>query len=149
MKVELVKIKFEKSHSYKYKPYKECCEEFKNNPCFELTCEDIIGGSPNSEPRFCVQDIEVDDTDFTYYDNYPINFCPHCGKPIEIEVVKTIDYTKGYNALIKKVSSIVKRLRTTDSIKEYDKLRNQEKQLQFKMNAIEELGEYHEEDFKE
>ena len=33
MKVELVKIKFGKEFSYKYKPYKTCCESFKNNPC--------------------------------------------------------------------------------------------------------------------
>lgn len=101
MKVELVKIKFGKEFSYKYKPYKTCCESFENNPCIVFTCDDIVDGSPNDEPRFCMQDIEVDDTDdtdFTFYDNYPISFCPHCGKPIEIEVTETIDFSECFNA---------------------------------------------------
>ena len=151
MKVELVKIKFGKEFSYKYKPYKTCCESFKNNPCIVFTCDDIVDGSPNDEPRFCMQDIEVDDTDdtdFTFYDNYPISFCPHCGKPIEIEVTKTIDFSECFNALAKKERDTLERLRNTDSIKEYDKLLVQKKDLDEKINAISELCEYREEDFK-
>ena len=64
-------------------------------------------------------------------------------------MVETIDYTKGYNALVKKLNSIAKRLRNTDSIKEYDKLEVQKRNLYRKINAIQELGEYHAEDFEE
>ena len=149
MKIDLVKIKFGKKYSYKYRPYKTCCESFENNPCIVFTCDDIIGGSPNDEPRFCMQDIEVDGTDFTFYDNYPISFCPHCGKPIEIEVTETIDFSEGYDALAKKVRDAVKILGTTDSIKEYDKSLVQKRDLDKKISAISELCEYCEEDFKE
>lgn len=114
--------------------------------CLHVT---ISIGLPNDEPRFCMQDIEVDDTDFTFYDNYPISFCPHCGKPIEIEVTETIDFTEGYNTLAKKKHDTLERLRNTDSIKEYDKLLVQKKDLDEKINAISELCEYSEEDFKE
>lgn len=149
MRVELIKIKIDRDYSYKYKPYKECCEEFKNNPCIEFTCDDIIGGSPNSEPRFCMQDIEVDGNDFTYYDNYPINFCPHCGKPIEIEVIENIDFTKGYSSLAKELSKTKKKLYSTDSIKEFNRLKMQLEELRRKIDTVCDLGEYHEEDFKE
>lgn len=90
----------------------------------------------------------MDDTDFTFYDNYQISFCPHCGKPIEIEVTETIDFSEGYNSLAKKKHDTLERLRNTDSIKEYDKLLVQKKSLDEKINAISELCEYCKEDFK-
>jgi len=43
---------------------------------------------------------------------------------------------------------MLERLRNTDSIKEYDKLLVQKKDLDEKINAISELCEYREEDFK-
>ena len=149
MKVELVKINLGDFCKYKFKRYEPCCDDILDDPCIVFTCDDIVNGSPNDEPRFCMQDIEVDDTDFTFYDNYPISFCPHCGKPIEIEVTETIDFTEGYNTLAKKKHDTLERLRNTDSIKEYDKLLVQKKDLDEKINAISELCEYSEEDFKE
>lgn len=58
-----------------------------------------------------------------------------------------IDFT-NYN-LAKKKHDTLERLRNTDSIKEYDKLLVQKKALDEKINAISELCEYSEEDFKE
>ena len=65
-----------------------------------------------------------------------------------IEVTETIDFSECFNALAKKEHDTLERLRNTDSIKEYDKLLVQKKDLDEKINAISELCEYREEDFK-
>ena len=31
MKIELIRLKFNDTHSYKYKPFKYCCDEIQNN----------------------------------------------------------------------------------------------------------------------
>lgn len=54
-------------------------------------------------------------------------------KPIEIEVTETIDFSECFNTLAKKERDTLERLRNTDSIKEYDKLLVQKKDLDEKL----------------
>lgn len=46
MKIELIRLKFDDTHSYKYKPFKYCCDEIQNDKAIVFTGEDIndIGG---------------------------------------------------------------------------------------------------------
>lgn len=147
MKIDLVKINLGDFYKYKFKSYKPCCDDILDNPCIDFTNYNLTEETPDNEPRYCLSNIETSD-DEAWCDNYPISFCPHCGKPIEVEVTETIDFSEGYNTLAKKEHDTLERLRNTDSIKEYDKLLVQKKDLDEKINAISELCEYHEEDFK-
>lgn len=148
MKIDLVKINLGDSYKYKFKRYEPCCDDILDNPCIDFTNYNLTKETPDNEPRYCLSNIETSD-DEAWCDNYPIKFCPHCGEPIEIEVTETIDFSEGYNTLAKKKHYTLERLRNTDSIKEYDKLLVQKKDLDEKINAISELCEYSEEDFKE
>lgn len=46
MKIKLIKLKFNDTHSYKYKPFAYCCDEIQNDKAIVFTGEDIndIGG---------------------------------------------------------------------------------------------------------
>lgn len=46
MKIELIKLKFNDTHSYKYKPFTYCCNKIQNDKAIVFTGEDIndIGG---------------------------------------------------------------------------------------------------------
>ena len=43
MKIELIKLKFNNTHSYKYKPFTICCNEIQNDKAIVFTGEDIVG----------------------------------------------------------------------------------------------------------
>ena len=108
MKIELIKLKFNDTHSYKYKPFKYCCEEIQKNKTIVFTGEDIndIGGEYEDDdisiPQFCTSYTETVGSwgdEWEQTDNYPIQFCPHCGEKIEISVVDEIDVSDEYNGL--------------------------------------------------
>ena len=42
MKIELIRLKFDDTHSYKYKPFKYCCDEIQNDKAIVFTGEDLI-----------------------------------------------------------------------------------------------------------
>lgn len=61
MKIELIKLRFNQTFSYKYKSFTYCCNALKNNPCILFTDEDVmsdpsysISDQDNSLPRFCM-----------------------------------------------------------------------------------------------
>lgn len=108
MKIELIKLKFNDTHSYKYKPFTYCCDEIQNDKAIVFTGEDIndIGGEYEDDgnfiPQFCTSYTEVItsyEDEWEQTDNYPIQFCPHCGEKIEISVVDEIDVSDKYNEL--------------------------------------------------
>ena len=150
MKIELTKLKFNDTHSYKYKPFKYCCDEIQNDKAIVFTCEDIndIGGEYKDEgisiPHFCTSHTEVitsyeDELEQT--DNYPIQFCPHCGEKIEISVVGEIDVSDKYNELSKQRYELWKKCKKTDSKKEEAELREQVRKLDNQINGFYELDE--------
>jgi hypothetical protein len=110
MRIELIRLKFNDTHSYKYKPFKYCCDEIQNNECIEFTNENLTNFNVDYDkeygfiPQLCTSHTEVItsyEDEWEQTDNYPIQFCPHCGKKIEISVVEEINVSDKYNELSK------------------------------------------------
>ena len=74
--------------------------------------------------------------------NYPIQFCPHCGEKIEIEVVEEIYVSEEYNQLSKQRDELWKKCQKTDSKKKENELREQVRDLDNKINGFYELSEW-------
>ena len=151
MKIKLIKLKFNDTHSYKYKPFTYCCNKIQNDKAIVFTGEDIndIGGEYKDEgisiPHFCTSHTEVItsyEDEWEQTDNYPIQFCPHCGEKIEISVVDEIDVSDKYNELSKQREDLCKKCRRTDSKKEDSELREQVRKLDDQIDVFYELGEW-------
>ena len=139
MKIKLIKLKFNDTHSYKYKPFTYCCDEIQNDKAIVFTDEGI------SIPHFCTSHTEVItsyEDEWEQTDNYPIRLCPHCGEKIGISVVKEIDVSGKYNELTKQREELWKKCQRTDSKKEDCELRKQVRKLDDQINDFYELGEW-------
>ena len=152
IKIELIKLKFDGSVSYKYKPFKYCCEAITKNRTIEFTEEsstydfyDTYDDDNITLPHFAswlsetVKDWE-DEWENEYY--YPIKFCPHCGEPIEIVVIGEEDRTEEYLELKKQRDDLWKKCRRTDSKKKENELRKQVQELDGKIEWFYALSEY-------
>lgn len=156
MKIEVVKQKVEDNEIYKIKKMEYCCARLKANPLIRLRYEyvenvycnncdvpadfDCRNCGLNITTNECGQKIammiEEKDThaepwenDYTTdYRYYPIEFCPHCGQAIRIEVVKEEDLTDKFKELKKQREVVHKQIRLTDSKKKEEKL-NKESML--------------------
>ena len=151
MKIELIRLRFNDTHSYKYKPFKYCCDEIQNDKAIVFTCEDInyIGGEYKDEgisiPQICTSHTEVItsyEDEWEQTDNYPIRFCPHCGEKIEISVVDEIDVSDKYNELSKQREDLWKKCQRTDSKKKEAELREQVRKLDNQINGFYLLDEW-------
>lgn len=149
MKIELIRLKFDDTHSYKYKPFKYCCDEIQNDKAIVFTGEDIndIGGEYEDDnvsiPQLCTSHTAYED-EWEQTDNYPIQFCPHCGKKIKISVVDEIDVSDKYNKLSKRREELWKGCQRTDSKKKEFELREQIGKLDKQINGFYELGKMEE-----
>ena len=154
MKIELIKLKFNDTHSYKYKPFTHCCDEIQNDKAIVFTGEDLVyndtfglvvrDSDDNIIPQFCNSYTETFNSwgdEFEQTDNYPIQFCPHCGEKIEISVVDEIGVSDKYNELSKQREELWKKCQRTDSKKRESELREQVKKLDNQINDFYELGE--------
>lgn len=149
MKIELIKLKFNDTCAYKHKSFTYCCDEIYQNDCIIFTNEDL---SPlkhiddgNFIPQFCTSHTEVItsyEEEWEYTDNYPIQFCPHCGEKIEISVVEEIDVSDKYNELTKQREELWKKCQRTDSKKKESELRKQVRKLDDQINDFYELDEW-------
>lgn len=147
MKIELIRLKFDDTYSYKYKPFKHCCDEIQKDKTIVFTGEDIndIGGECIYIPQFCTSYTEIFNSwgdEFEQTDNYPIQFCPHCGEKIEISVVDEIDVSDKYNELSKQRKELWKKCQRTDSKKKESELSEQVRKLDDQINDFYELGEW-------
>ena len=151
MKIELIKLKFNDTHSYKYKPFKYYCDEIQNDKAIVFTGDDIndIGGEYKDEgisiPHFCTSHTEVItsyEDEWEQADNYPIQFCPHCGEKIEISVAEELDVSNKYNELSKQREELWRKCQRTDSKKKEAELREQVRKLDNQINGFYELGEW-------
>ena len=151
MKIELIKLKFNDTCSYKYKTFKYCCEEIQNNKAVVFTGEDIsdIGGEYEDDgisiPQFCTSYTETVGSwgdEFEQTDNYPIRFCPHCGKKIEISVVDEINVFDKYNELSKQRYELWQKCQRTDSKKKESELKYHVGKLDKQINDFYELDEW-------
>ena len=143
MKIELIKLKFNDTHSYKYKPFQYCCDEIQNDKAIVFTGEDLVCN------EFCNSYTEIFNScgdEYELTDNYPIQFCPHCGEKIEISVADEIDVSDKYNELSKQREELWKKCQRTDSKKKEAELREQVRKLDNQINGfylLDELkGEY-------
>ena len=149
MKIELIRLKFNDTHSYKYKPFKYCCDEIQNDKAIVFTNEDL---SPlkyiddgNFIPQICTSHTEVItsyEDEWEQTDNYPIQFCPHCGEMIEISVVDEIDVSDKYNELSKQRDELWKKCQKTDSKRKEFELRKQVGKLDKKIDSFSWLDEW-------
>ena len=153
MKIDLIKLKFNNTHSYKYKPFKYCCDEIQNDKVIVFTGEDIndIGGEYEDDgvcvPQFCNSYTETFNSwgdEYELTNNYSIQFCPHCGEKIEISVVEEIDVSDKYEELTKQRDELWKKSQRTDSKKEESELRKQVRKLDDQINGFYELGKWRE-----
>ena len=155
MKIELIKLKFNNTCTYKYKSFKYCCEAIQNNKNIIFTGEDLVfdevfGLDPSDYnestiPQFCTSYTETFNSwgdEFENTDNYPIQFCPHCGEKIEIEVVDEIDVSEEYDQLSKQRDELWKKCQKTDSKKKENELREQVRELDNKINGFYTLSEW-------
>lgn len=142
MKIELIKLKFNDTHSYKYKLFTHCCDEIQNDKAIIFTGEDLVHsddcwGDERYIPRFCTSHTEVItsyEDEWEQTDNYPIQFCPHCGEKIEISVVDEIDMSDKYEELTKQhdetwnnmdsLYAKIKKLSVNDYLKLYHMINN-------------------------
>ena len=149
MKIELIRLKFNDTHSYKYKPFKYCCDEIQNDKAIVFTNEDLSPlkyiGDGNFIPQICTSYTEVItsyEDEWEQTDNYPIRFCPHCGEKIEISVVDEIDVSDKYDELTKQREELWKKCQKTDSKKEDFELKEQVRKLDNQINGFYELDEW-------
>lgn len=153
MEIELIKLKFNNTHSYKYKPFKHCCDEIQNNECIEFTNENLTNFNVDYDkeygfiPQLCTSHTEVItsyEDEWEQTDNYPIQFCPHCGKKIEISVVEEINVSDKYNELSKQRNELWKKCQRTDSKKKESELREQVRKLDKQIDSFYWLDEWKE-----
>ena len=152
MKIELIRLRFNNTNSYKYKPFKYCCDEIQSDKAIVFTGEDLVHSNDcwDAEryiPQLCTSYTEVImsyEDEWEQTDNYPIQFCPHCGKKIEISVVEEIDVSDKYNELSKQRKELWKKCQRTDSKKEEVELREQVRKLDDQINGFYLLDEWKE-----
>ena len=155
MKIELIKLKFNDTHSYKYKPFQYCCGEIQDDKAIvftgeDLVCNDTFGlvvrdSDDTIIPQFCNSYTETFNSygdEYEQTDNYPIQFCPHCGEKIEISVVDEIDVSDKYNELSKQRKDLWKKCQRTDSKKKEAELREQVRNLDNQINGFYLLDEW-------
>lgn len=168
MKVKLVKVIFEDNHVYKYYPFNYCCEKLKRNPiilfsseeetpslycencnhCDELDsdeCKHCKAYQCNDSDVPCFK-MEKDIEESDYYDSYMIeyylniNYCPHCGEKLEVEVADTIDCSQKYVELKNTREKLLEKCKNTDSKSEETDLFKQIRDLDNQINDFYEVG---------
>lgn len=115
-----------------------------------MVCNDTFGlvvrdSDDNIIPQFCNSYTETFNScgdEWEQTDNYPIQFCPHCGEKIEISAVDEIDVSDKYNELSKQREELWRKCQRTDSKKEESGLRKQVRKLDDQINDFYELGEW-------
>ena len=152
MKIELIRLKFDDSVSYKYKSFKYCCDAITKNKTMIFTDEssdsdfyDVCDNDNIVIPHFASWFSETvtsweDEWENDYY--YPIKFCPHCGEPIEIVVVGEENRTEEYLELKKQRDELWEKCQRTDSKKKEKELRLQVRELDSKIDWFYALCEH-------
>lgn len=151
----MIRLKFNDTYSYKYKPFKHCCDEIQNDKAIvftgeDLVCNDTFGlvvrdSDDNIIPQFCTSHTETFNScgdEYEQTDNYPIKFCPHCGEKIEISIVDEIDVSDKYNELSKQREELWKKCQKTDSKKKEAELREQVEKLDEQIDSFYWLDEW-------
>lgn len=137
MDVELIKQTFDGEIGYKINKVDWCCDALKTNPVIGIYDEyDTPAVMIRSTERITsYEDSWDDDTYFT------IKFCPFCGKPVNVTVIREEDVSEEFEKLKKQRHEAWQKAQKTDSKKEYCKLREMVRELDKKINWFYELRE--------
>lgn len=166
MNIEVVKQTFDEKTIFKIKKMEYCCKKLEKNPMVKLLhayvetsycdhCE-----VPDDGENHCIGCETFEETDTEgmklammieetdthpvpwedYYDTdyryYPIEYCPHCGKKIKIEVVKEEDLDSVYNTLMGERENLQAKARRTDSKKKEAILQEELRKVNKKINEL-------------
>lgn len=169
MKIQLIKVKFDGNEVYKYLPFDYCCENLRLNPMISLStdlenqslyctncehndeynsdacqhCETYKPDNDDNLPCFKLERTVIEED---YYNSYEsqyylnIDFCPHCGEKIDIEIVDSIDCSNAYITLKKERIALWNKCVNTDSKSEERKIQEQVRELDEKINDFYEIG---------
>lgn len=151
MKIELIKQFFDDGDcSYKYKPIEWCCDEIESNPLINLVHEytyrnNSFDDDNTLKPSFTLVHSETisswgDEWEEDTY--YKINFCPFCGKPIELVVIGEEDASEIFAKLRNQRDIMWKKHNKTDSKKKERELGEIVRDLDNKINYFYSLSEY-------
>lgn len=145
MKIELIKQIFNNCKGYKFKPVEWCCDELKENPYINLSDEEVYEEDDIPQMTICESETINDWGDTWVQDYYyPIRYCPFCGKPIQISIVKTEDVSDVYTTLTIQRDKTWEKCQETDSKTEERRLRNRVQELDNKIDWLYSLNEYRE-----
>lgn len=141
MKIEVEKIMFDNNEEVQYKIINidKCCDEILNNSDYvdisdDNYTEEIENDLDNYNVKISNSYLDCCDTLVTNYKT--IKYCPFCGEKIEIVIVNTVDKNEEYNKLQKERDELNDKRRKTDSKKEEQKLNEEIKELDNKINAF-------------
>jgi len=89
----------------------KCCDDILDEDYLDTTSKDDYG----TYIGYGVKLVRTEYDEYCYYKG--IKYCPFCGKPINIIVDDTIDYTDSYNKLKERQGELYKKLNKADSVK--------------------------------
>lgn len=146
MNIHFVKTIFDDGdmHSFKYKPFHYCCEDFQNNVkegIIQLNNQDCV----DEIPQFCfTYDKRTYEYGEVYTDTFfvPIDYCPHCGKRINIICNENVNCDDEFHELSQLRKELWEVCKTTDSKKEEQLLREQIHQLDQEIEKFYQIGEF-------
>lgn len=139
MKIEVSKWIFDSTHSYKIKSLVKCCDEIINSDVVTLVEDYENGDDTDYSVKLRNVNYEYDSYDDTYddYTTYEsIKHCPFCGERIDIEIVEIIDKNEEYLKLTQLRDELWNKYIKTDSIKKSNKLQQEVRELDKKINEI-------------
>ena len=160
MNIDVVRVHFKDKgcdeYSYKYLPFEYCCDRLKNFDYIEFNAEYDRSGpnaycdeNDNIIPGFSItfdEPVAWEDYNDTVY--YRIDYCPFCGQKININIVREEDKSYQYAVMSALRDSKKELSLKTDSKSEYDRLRNEVRDIDAKLDEFWGFGKYHVEQSK-
>lgn len=147
MYIELKGYKVDEDIAYKFKRYDICCQKLSDNPTIVFAGEVLEdeGEDYSFPPAMAIVQHTSDYSYGEYYeseDYHKINYCPHCGKKINIQVLEVEDVTEEYNLIQRQVTELCIKANKCDSKSREKELRKQINELSDRSNWYLKSGEY-------
>jgi len=128
---------FDNNASFKIVEFKKCCDDIIKSP---NTCLNSDYGcyEEDEEDEYSVKLIQTeydhDMGDLYYYEK--INFCPFCGKPIYVDIIREIDKNEIYDQLTEERKMLWDKWNKTDRKQEVQKLGKRVNELDKEINNL-------------
>lgn len=139
MKIEVSKWIFDNTHSYKIKSLTKCCDEIMNSNVITLADDYENDDDTDYSVKLREVNYQYDNYEGDYYDYVTyesIKYCPFCGKRIDIDIVEILDKNEKYLPLKKTRDELWNKYKKTDSIKKSNKLQQEVRELDEKINEM-------------